>query len=63
MSRRDFYDEPQFDDRDDDFADERAQDRKRADFEKLAAQEYRDTGTVLVWQDETDTDDDEELDA
>jgi hypothetical protein len=63
MSRRDFYDEPQFDDRDDEFADERANARKRAAFEFLAAQEYRDSGTVLEWQDAPDTDDDEDLDA
>lgn len=62
MSDRAIYDfEPTSFPNDDDFADERAQDRKRADFERLAAREYADTGTVLVWQD--DTDDDEELDA
>jgi hypothetical protein len=61
MSRA-VYDEPTFYDRDEDLADERAHARRRADFEKLAAQEYRDTGTVLEWQDD-DTDSDEDLDA
>lgn len=45
---------------DDDLADERAEDRQRIAFERMAEREYRDTGTLLVWGQDHD---DEEGDA
>ena len=45
---------------DDDFADERAYDRKRQDFERMAEREMRDTGTPMVWG-QTDTEEDDEM--
>jgi hypothetical protein len=44
-------------DMDDDFADERAQDKRRRDFDRMAEREYRETGTVLVWGDDAPEDD------
>jgi hypothetical protein len=45
------------------FADERAEDKKRRDFERLAEHEYRETGAMFVWDDGALDDDEAEGDA